>query len=57
MIPVLEYWQIMVPAVNNEDSVNSIFSNAANYADFIYVINLLQYFKDWIIEDNKDIYT
>lgn len=38
-----------------EDSENNIFSNAANDADFMHVINLLRDFKDWNIEDKKEL--
>ncbi|WP_446899246.1 helix-turn-helix domain-containing protein [Clostridium sp. LBM24168] len=38
-----------------EDSENNIFFNAANDADLMHVINLLQGFKDWNIEDKKEL--
>ncbi|MEA5009686.1 helix-turn-helix domain-containing protein [Clostridium tyrobutyricum] len=38
-----------------EDSKDNIFSNANNDADFMHVINLLQDFKDWNIEDKKEL--
>ncbi|WP_446899265.1 helix-turn-helix domain-containing protein [Clostridium sp. LBM24168] len=38
-----------------EDSENSVFSDADNDADFMHVINLLQNFKSWKIEDKKEL--
>ncbi|AZV57644.1 helix-turn-helix transcriptional regulator [Clostridium sp. AWRP] len=38
-----------------EDSKDSIFSSTIDDADFIHIINLLQDFKDWSIEDKKEL--
>lgn len=38
-----------------EDSKDSIFSSTIDDADFIHIINLLQDFKDWNIEDKKEL--
>jgi len=38
-----------------DDSDNSLFSSAIEDTDFIPVIELLQDFKDWNIEDKKEL--